>query len=148
MFGLRISIAVLAAGVADAAGLADELLERSGLVALREVIDQQFAQRSDMLNAHTALVSLRRFVEAFPILATPHIIAGIDPLPADTHAFEELRLLNQLHSRATTLNEDKIAPRRCRRNSPHAVFQILETSPTCSRVSAATAAPKAGGWAA
>ncbi len=112
MFGLRISIAVLAAGVADSAGLAAELLERSGLVTLRQVIDQQFAQRSDMLKAHTALVSLRRFVEVFPILATPHIIADIDPLLADTHAFEELRLLSQLSSRTTTLNEEEIASLR------------------------------------
>lgn len=108
MFGIRISIAVLAAGVRDAAGLAAELEERSGLMALREVIDQQFAQRSDLLKAHTALVSLRRFVEAFPIVATPYIIADIDPLLADTHAFEELRLLSQLRSRKTTLNEDEV----------------------------------------
>ncbi|ORJ61166.1 isoniazid-induced dynamin-like GTPase IniC [Mycobacterium simiae] len=112
MFGLRISLAVLASGVGDAAGLADELLERSGLVALREVIDQQFAQRSDLLKAHTALLSLRRFVEVFPIVATPYIIADIDPLLADTHAFEELRLLSQLSSRPTTLNEDEIASLR------------------------------------
>ncbi|SPM33219.1 isoniazid inducible protein IniC, partial [Mycobacterium rhizamassiliense] len=112
MFGIRISIAVLAAGVTDAAALADELLERSGLVALREVIDQQFAQRSDMLKAHTALVSLRRFVEAFPIVATPYVIADIDPLLADTHAFEELRLLSQLHSRTTTLNDDEVVSLR------------------------------------
>jgi replication fork clamp-binding protein CrfC len=112
MFGIRISIAVLAAGVTDAAGLADELLERSGLVALRDVIDQQFAQRSDMLKAHTALVSLRTFVQAFPIVATPYIIADIEPLLADSHAFEELRLLSQLHSRPTTLNEDEIASLR------------------------------------
>jgi hypothetical protein len=112
MFGIRISLAVLAAGVTDAAGLADELLERSGLVALRRVIDQQFGQRSDLLKAHTALVSLRRFVEAFPIVATPYIVADIDPLLADTHAFEELRLLSQLHCRPTTLNEDEIASLR------------------------------------
>lgn len=112
MFGLRISIAVLAAGVGDAAALADELLERSGLVALRDVIDQQFAQRSDMLKAHTALVSLRRFVEAFPIVATPYVIADIAPLLADTHAFEERRLLSQLHSRTTTLNEEEIVSLR------------------------------------
>ncbi len=108
MFGIRISIAVLAAGVADASGLASELLERSGLVALRNVIDQQFAQRSDMLKAHTALVSLRRFVEAHPVMATPYVIADIDPLLADTHAFEELRLLSQLSSRTTTLKEDDV----------------------------------------
>lgn len=71
MFGIRMSIAVLAAGVTDSTGLAAELLERSGLVALRNVIDQQFAQRSDMLKAHTALVSLRRFVQTHPVPATP-----------------------------------------------------------------------------
>lgn len=89
--------------------LANELLERSGLVALRNVIDQQFAQRSDMLKAHTALVSLRRFVEAHPVMATPYVIADIDPLLADTHGFEELRLLSQLSSRATTLNGEEVA---------------------------------------
>ncbi|MCI4673752.1 dynamin-like GTPase family protein [Candidatus Mycolicibacterium alkanivorans] len=112
MFGVRISVAVLRSGVTDSAGLADELLERSGLVALRDVIDQQFAQRSESLKAHTALVSLRRFVEAHPIAATPHIIADIDPLLADTHAFEELRLLSQLRSRPTTLTDDEMASLR------------------------------------
>jgi replication fork clamp-binding protein CrfC len=112
MFGIRIAIAVLRAGVNDSVALADELLERSGLVALRDVIDQQFAQRSDLLKAHTALVSLRRFVQNYPIYATPRIIADIDPLLADTHAFEELRLLSQLRSRRTTLNEDEMASLR------------------------------------
>ena len=112
MFGLRISIAVLRAGVSDSVALADELLERSGLVALREVIDQQFAQRSDLLKAHTALLSLRRFVQNNPIYATPYILADIDPLLADTHAFEELRLLSQLRSRPTTLNDDEMASLR------------------------------------
>ena len=112
MFGLRISIAVLRAGISDSVALADELLERSGLIALRDVIDQQFAQRSDLLKAHTALVSLRQVVEANPIFATPYILADIEPLLADTHAFEELRLLSQLRSRATTLNEDEMASLR------------------------------------
>ncbi|BBY44593.1 dynamin-like GTPase family protein [Mycolicibacterium celeriflavum] len=112
MFGIRISIAVLRAGVSDSVALADELLERSGLVALREVIDQQFAQRSDLLKAHTALLSLRQFVQHYPIYATPYILADIDPLLADTHAFEELRLLSQLRSRPTTLNDDEMASLR------------------------------------
>jgi replication fork clamp-binding protein CrfC len=112
MFGIRISIAVLRAGISDSVALADELLERSGLIALRDVIDQQFAQRSDLLKAHTALLSLRRVVETNPIYATPYILADIDPLLADTHAFEELRLLSQLRSRATTLNDDEMASLR------------------------------------
>jgi replication fork clamp-binding protein CrfC len=112
MFGIRISIAVLRAGIRDSVALADELLDRSGLIALRDVIDQQFAQRSDLLKAHTALLSLRRFVELNPIFATPHIVADIEPLLADTHAFEELRLLSQLRSRQTTLNEEEMASLR------------------------------------
>jgi replication fork clamp-binding protein CrfC len=112
MFGIRISIAVLRAGVSDSVALADELLERSGLLALRDVIDQQFAQRSDLLKAHTALVSLKQFVQNNPIYASPYIIADIDPLLADTHAFEELRLLSQLRSRPTTLNDDEMASLR------------------------------------
>jgi hypothetical protein len=112
MFGIRISIAVLRAGVSDSVALADELLERSGLVALRDVIDQQFAQRSDLLKAHTALLSLRQFVQLNPIYAAPYILADIEPLLADTHAFEELRLLSQLRSRATTLNHDEMASLR------------------------------------
>lgn len=112
MFGLRISIASLRSGIGDSVALADELLERSGLVALRDVIDQQFAQRSDLLKAHTALLALRRFVQAHPIPATPYIVADIDPLIADTHAFEELRLLSQLRSRSTTFNEDEMVSLR------------------------------------
>lgn len=112
MFGIRISIAVLHAGVSDSVALADELLERSGLVALRDVIDQQFAQRSELLKAHTALLSLRQFVQANSIYATPYILADIDPLLADTHAFEELRLLSLLRSRPTTLNDDEMASLR------------------------------------
>ncbi len=112
MFGIRISVVVLQAGVADSVALADELLERSGLVALREVIDQQFAQRSDALKAHTALLSLRRMVTANPLSASAQIVADIDPLLADTHAFEELRLLSQLRSRATTLTDDEMVSLR------------------------------------
>jgi hypothetical protein len=51
-------------------------------------------------------------VQNNPIYASPYILADIDPLLADTHAFEELRLLSQLRSRATTLNEDEMASLR------------------------------------
>ena len=40
------------------------------------------------------------------------IVADIDPLLADTHAFEELRLLSQLRSRATTLTDDEMVSLR------------------------------------
>jgi hypothetical protein len=112
MFGIRMSLALLQAGISDSTALANELLERSGLTALRKVIDQQFAQRSGSLKAHTALLSLRRFVELNRLPVSPRIIADIDPLLADTHAFEELRLLGQLLSRPTTFTDDELASLR------------------------------------
>ncbi len=112
MFGIRLSLALLRAGVSDAATLADDLLERSGLIALREVIDQHFAQRADQLKSHTALIGLRRLLERYPTSATPRIIADIDPMLADAHAFEELRLLSQLRSRSTTLTGEEMASLR------------------------------------
>jgi len=112
MFGLRISMALLRSGVTDSVTLAEDLLRRSGLVTLREVIDQHVAQRADLLKAHSALLGLRRFVESHPIPAGPRILADIDPLLADTHAFEELRLLSQLRSRPTTFTDDEMASLR------------------------------------
>ncbi len=112
MYGLRISMALLRCGVDDSVTLADDLLQRSGLVALREVVDQHVAQRADLLKAHTALVGLRRFVERHPGPAGPRILADVDPLLADTHAFEELRLLRQLRSRPTTFTDDEMASLR------------------------------------
>ncbi len=112
LFGIRISMALLRAGVQDADSLAEDLLERSGLVALRQVIDQHFAQRSDQLTSHTALIALRSVVQRYPTPATGRILADIEPLLADTHAFEELRLLSQLRSRPTTLTDDEMASLR------------------------------------
>ena len=94
MFGVR-SPGAVAIRVGDAATLADDLLERSGLVALRNEIDQHFAQRADMPVAHRA-GRARRFVGVYPTPATPRIVADIEPPLADTHAFEELRLLSFL----------------------------------------------------
>lgn len=65
-----------------------------------------------MLKSHTALVALRRLVETYPTPATSRVIADVEPLLADTHAFEELRLLRQLRSRSTTFNEDELASLR------------------------------------
>jgi len=112
MFGLRISLALLRSGVTDSETLARDLLERSGLPALRDEIDQHFAQRSDLLKSHTALIALRRLVQLHPTHATPRVLADIEPLLADTHAFEELRLLSQLRSQATTFNDDEMASLR------------------------------------
>lgn len=105
MFGIRISVAVMRVGVTDATGLAEELLERSGLVELHNIIANQFGQRAGILKSHTALLSARRVLTTYPVHGGRRVIDDIDPLLADTHAFDELRLLAELSSRSTTLTE-------------------------------------------
>lgn len=113
MFGIRIAIAVLRAGVTDSQGLADELLDRSGLVALRDVIDRRSSRSAPTCSRHTPhCARCGASWRANPIYATPFILADIDPLLADTVMFEELRLLGQLRSRPTTLNDDEMASLR------------------------------------
>jgi hypothetical protein len=46
------------------------------------------------------------------VYAGRQILADVDPLLADAHPFEELRLLSQLRSRPTTLNDDEMASLR------------------------------------
>ncbi|TDZ76221.1 dynamin family protein [Mycobacteroides salmoniphilum] len=107
MFGIRIAVAVIRVGVAEitATGLAEELLERSGLVELHNIIANQFGQRAGILKSHTALLSARQVLTAHPVQGGRQVIDDIDPLLADTHAFDELRLLAELSSRTTTLTE-------------------------------------------
>lgn len=109
IYGIRISVATLRAGVTDTDGLAHELLERSGLTELQAVIDRRFAQRAELLKTHTALVSMRRFLTIYPIPQSERILTDLDPLLADTHAFEELRLLSQYRSYPTSLTDAEIA---------------------------------------
>ncbi|OHU59196.1 Isoniazid-inducible protein iniC [Mycobacteroides chelonae] len=108
MFGIRIAVAVIrVAGTSEitATGLAEELLERSGLVELHNIIANQFGQRAGILKSHTALLSARQVLTSYPVQGGRPVIDDIDPLLADTHAFDELRLLAELSSRTTTLTE-------------------------------------------
>ncbi|MGR6966745.1 dynamin family protein [Geodermatophilus sp. URMC 61] len=82
LFGVRLSIALVRAGVPDATALAEELLRRSGLAELQRLLRVHFTERGAQLRAGTAL---RRVEE---VLAE-HPVAGDDELRAE---LERLRL--------------------------------------------------------
>ncbi len=56
LFGIRMAVTLIRLGTKDSPTLAAELVERSGLDELRQVIDIQFGQRADQLKTHSALV--------------------------------------------------------------------------------------------
>lgn len=84
LFGVRFALDRLACGqVGTATELARALVERSGLTALRRVIDEQFVPRGAVLTARSALVALR---------GVASMLAATDPAGADSLR----RLLDEL----------------------------------------------------
>ncbi len=95
-------------GVNDSPGLAAELVARSGLDELRQVIDVQFGQRAEQLKTHSALVALERVLTAHPADATTRLLDEVGRLLADVHGFQELRMLGRLRSAETGLSAEDL----------------------------------------
>ncbi|NDK88710.1 Isoniazid-inducible protein iniC [Gordonia desulfuricans] len=108
LFGIRIGVALVQGGVADANSLAEELLARSGLVELQQIVDVQFGQRAEQLKVHSALVELTRILARYPTPATRPLADEVRRMLGDVHGFEEVRLLGMLRSRRTTLSDGEI----------------------------------------
>ncbi|OYD71814.1 dynamin family protein [Rhodococcus sp. OK302] len=109
LFGIRLAITSIKLGATDSPTLAAELLERSGLEELLQVIDVQFGQRADQLKAHTALVTLVRILESNPLAGSDSVVEAAQGLLADVHGFHELRLLGRLRSVRTDLSSEDLA---------------------------------------
>jgi GTPase SAR1 family protein len=109
LWGVRISVALVRAGVAPSAPrLADELVERSGLAELRRVLADQLGTRAEALKARTALILLRRTVIANPIDGGETIRAEVERTLASAHVLEELRLLPALRAGTSGLRGDLV----------------------------------------
>ena len=107
MFGLRLSVSLLRGGCRDAAALADQLVARSGLVELREVLATQFSERRDVLKARSALIALERVLAVDPQPGAAPLAAEVERILAATHDFAELRLLSDLRWRVVKLPREQ-----------------------------------------
>ncbi|KAA0021464.1 Isoniazid-inducible protein iniC [Antrihabitans cavernicola] len=108
LFGIRLAVTLVKLGARDSPTLAAELVERSGLDELRQVIDVQFGQRADQLKAHSALVTLERVLAGRNDRAAASIVPAAQRLLADVHSFAELRLLGRLRTTAMVLPDDDL----------------------------------------
>ncbi|RDI63248.1 dynamin family protein [Nocardia pseudobrasiliensis] len=108
LFGIRMAVTLIRLGVRDSATLAAELTQRSGLDELRTVLDVQFAQRADQLQAHSALTALARIVSAHPGTPADQLLPRVRTLLADVHGFAELRLLGRLRTDELPLPADDL----------------------------------------
>jgi hypothetical protein len=103
IFGVRTSLALLRQGTSDASTLAAELVARSGLDELREVLATQFTERRDVLKARSALLAVELVTRREPRRSARGLAGEIERVFASTHEFAELRLLAALRSRAVSL---------------------------------------------
>ena len=93
LFGIRLSIALIRAGIADAQALAEELEQRSGLATLRRLIAVHFTQRGARLMAMTALRTLESVLRERPTAGDDLLWRELERLRLASHDVEELGLL-------------------------------------------------------
>ena len=115
LFGIRLSTSLIRQGADGPAALATELVDRSGLRELEQVLHTQFTERRDVLKARSALLAVDAVLRTGD--GTAHrrgpLAREIDRILSGAHEFTELRLLGALRSGAVTLP----SPRRRRRRA-------------------------------
>ena len=99
MFGVRLAVALIRQGAApNATTLSSELVRRSGLVELRDVLLSQFAERRDVLKARSALLALEGVLHEQPVVGSDLLATDLERITSGAHEFAEIRLLNALRA--------------------------------------------------
>ncbi|NEK60124.1 GTPase [Geodermatophilus sabuli] len=93
LFGIRLSLTLIRAGITDASALADELLRRSGLTELQRLLHVHFTARGDQLKAATALQQLGVVLRDHPVAGADELLAGLEQLRLAASDSAELELL-------------------------------------------------------
>jgi hypothetical protein len=99
VFGVRMAATLIRRDVTtNARELSDELIDRSGLSELRELLRTLFLQRSDLLRARSALFALDNLYTEHPVDGAEHLSREIERVLAGAHGFAELRLLSSMRA--------------------------------------------------
>lgn len=110
LFGVRVAVQQIASGqVRDASGLAEHLLDRSGLHQLRSLLTVQFTERGRLLRAQSVLAGLRSVLTSPDWSDAEGLLAEVERLVASSHELEELHLLGELRTGALEVRGDRAA---------------------------------------
>ena len=98
LFGIRLSLPLLRRGVVtNSSELSDELVERSGLVALQQILATLFVDRADVLKARSGLLAIERIcLRDRKRPGVDHLLVEIERIMAGAHPFKELSSLAAL----------------------------------------------------
>src|SRR5690606_12455997 len=99
LFGVRLAVALIRQGAATTAtALSSELVRRSGLNELKDVLLSQFAARRDVLKARSALLALEAVLQGHRIPGRDVLATELERITSGAHEFAEIRLLNALRA--------------------------------------------------
>jgi predicted GTPase len=149
LFGVRLAAALIRQGtVTTSTQLANELVLRSGLIELKQLLLSQFAARRDVLKARSALLALEAVLHESPIAASPQLASELERVTAGAHEFAEVRLLNALRSGAVKAKPAEVEEmERLLGSSGTASWTRLGLEPTASTGELRTALSNAiGRW--
>jgi hypothetical protein len=102
LFGIRLATSLIRQGADSPAALADELVSRSGLRELEQVLRTRFTERRDILRARSALLAVDGLVRGTAGPGGP-LAREIEKVLAGAHELTEMRLLSALRSGTVTL---------------------------------------------
>jgi len=109
LYGVSFSMSLIASGeVEDASELARALVRHSGLVELRELLITQFAARTDVLKAWSALHALERLMREEPPAADSKLSFEIERVRTNAHLVSEIQLFTSLRSGIIELTEAEL----------------------------------------
>ncbi|PZG01134.1 GTPase domain-containing protein [Micromonospora deserti] len=96
LFGVRLATTLVRTGCDSRVALSAELIRRSGLGELRELVSRFFVDRRDTLKARSALAAVEAVLRADPTHGSGELLGAVEQILAGAHEFQELRLLAAL----------------------------------------------------
>ncbi|MGH9269708.1 MAG: dynamin family protein [Ilumatobacteraceae bacterium] len=104
LFGVRLGVTFVRAGMRDASALAAELARRSGLDEVRRLLAVQFSERSALLKSRSALLGVERVLRDHPRPDGAAVGAEVERIMAGAHELRELALLAALRASRVDLS--------------------------------------------
>ncbi|RBY88695.1 dynamin family protein [Blastococcus sp. TF02A-26] len=98
LFGVRLAVALVHAGIGDAATLADELLRRSGLPELQRLLQVHFTGRGRQLRVAAALQVVGDLLRTSPRPGTEGLAEAVERIRLAAVDVDELALLARLRA--------------------------------------------------
>jgi hypothetical protein len=103
LYGTRLAVTLVRAGIPDAPALADELLRRSGLAELQRLIRVQVTERGGLLRAGAALRLLGTVLAGSPVPEAAALGAELERIRLALPGLDELELLARSRGPAAPL---------------------------------------------